>query len=68
MCMIGHNDCGEELVLTAVVSDTALENDLPRRGRQMLATDGGKRNEQCALIFLEVRESSPVAVFRFHEH
>ncbi len=68
MGMIGHHDSSEKFVLAAVVSEAAIKNNLSRRWRKMPATDGRKRNEQCPFVFLKMRELSPIAIFRFHDH
>src|SRR5882757_6542585 len=68
MCMIGHHYSREKFVLAAVVSETAIKNNLPRSRRKVPATGGGKRDEQRSLVLLKVRELSPVAIFRFQEH
>jgi len=66
--MIGHHYSREKFVLAAVVSETAIKNNLPRSRRKVPATGGGKRDEQRSLVLLKVRELSPVAIFRFQEH
>lgn len=65
--MVGHHDCGEKFVPGAVVGEATGENDFACCGRQVPATEGRDSNEHRALVFLEVRELPPVAIFRFRE-